>query len=593
MRYLAALMVLFWAAAASAQTAYPPQGWLDRPSPLASPFAQPGGELSMFIGQPPKSFNYYLENSLSAAYVFGLMYETLLGMNPITLEYEPGLAEQWTISSDKLTFTFKIREDARWSDGKPITAHDVKWTFDAIMNPANLTGVHKVSLTRFESPEVVDKQTIKFRALEVHWRNLLAVGGFHILPRHAFETLDFNRVNFEFPVVSGPYALTSHKEGASVTMSKRPDWWNQKAPSNKGLVNFDRLVFVFFADRGNAFENFLKQHMDVFPVYTARRWVIETQGERFSKNWIVKQGVRNLYPMGFQGFAMNMRKPPFDDLRVRKAMAHLLNRERMNSTLMYDQYQLLQSYFPDLYSPENPCPNPLTPFDKDKARKLLDDAGWKANPSTGFREKDGRRLLFRFLTRSAETDNFLAIFREDLKDVGVEMVIDKKDWAAWMRDMDSFNYEMTWAAWGSSLYKDPEGMWASAEAERVSGNNLTGFKDSRVDELIEKQKAIFDVDARHEIVREIDRLVFDQYPYALLWNIDYVRLLYWNKFGTPPWVLPKYGTESSAMSYWWEDLDSVADLKDALKNGEPLPPKPASVNFFEVFTHEQQTSELY
>jgi len=114
-----------------------------------------------------------------------------------------------------------------------------------------------------------------------------------------------------------------------------------------------------------------------------------------------------------------------------------------------------------------------------------------------------------------------------------------------------------------------------------------------VDELIEKQKAIFDVDARHEIVREIDRLVFDQYPYALLWNIDYVRLLYWNKFGTPPWVLPKYGTESSAMSYWWEDLDSVADLKDALKNGEPLPPKPASVNFFEVFTHEQQTSELY
>ncbi len=588
MRYLAFFLTLFFAVAASAQTTYPLKGWVDEPSPLASEFAQPGGELSFFIGQAPKSFNYYLENSVSAAYVFGLMYESLLNMNALTLEYEPGLAEQWTISDDKLSFTFKIREDAKWSDGQPITAHDVKWTFDAIMNPANLTGVHKVSLARFESPEVIDEQTIRFRALEVHWKNLLAAGGFHILPKHAFKELDFNRVHFEFPVVSGPYNLSEHKEGSSATMSKRDNWWNRHAPSNKGLVNFDRLVFVFFADRGNAFENFLKQHMDIFPVYTARRWVVETRGERFTKNWIVKQGVKNLYPMGFQGFAMNSRKPPFDDVLVRKAMAHLINRERMNSTLMYDQYQMLNSYFPDLYSPENPCPNPLTPFDKDKARKLLDEAGWKTNPATGLREKDGKRLLFRFLTRSEDSDKFLAIFREDLKDVGVEMVIDKKDWAAWMRDMDSFNYEMTWAAWGASLYKDPEGMWASAEADRVSGNNITGFKDKRVDELIEKQKTLFDVDARHEIVREIDRLVFEQYPYALLWNIDFVRLLYWNKFGMPPWVLPKYGTDSSVLTYWWKDEDCAADLFDALKSGMPLPPKPASVNFFDFFKNDLQ-----
>ncbi|MDI6796765.1 MAG: extracellular solute-binding protein, partial [Desulfatibacillaceae bacterium] len=533
-------------------------------------------------------FNYYLENSVSAAYVFGLMYESLLNMNALTLEYEPGLAEQWTISDDKLSFTFKIRQDARWSDGQPITAHDVKWTFDAIMNPANLTGVHKVSLARFQTPEVIDELTIRFNALEVHWKNLLAASGFHILPKHAFKDLDFNRVHFEFPVVSGPYNLSEHREGSSVTMTRRDDWWSRSAPSNKGLVNFDRLVFVFFADRGNAFENFLKRHMDIFPVYTARRWVVETRGERFAKNWIVKQGVKNLNPMGFQGFAMNSRKPPFDDVLVRKAMAHLINRERMNSTLMYDQYQMLNSYFPDLYSPENPCPNPLTPFDKDEARKLLDEAGWQTNPATGMREKDGRRLLFRFLTRSADSDKFLAIFREDLKDVGVEMVIDKKDWAAWMRDMDSFNYEMTWAAWGASLYKDPEGMWASAEADRVSGNNITGFKDKRVDELIEKQKTLFDVDARHEIARKIDQLVFEQYPYALLWNIDFVRLLYWNKFGSPPWVLPKYGMDSSVLTYWWEDEDCAADLKDALKSGMPLPPKPAFVNFFDSFTNDHQ-----
>jgi microcin C transport system substrate-binding protein len=169
--------------------------------------------------------------------------------------------------------------------------------------------------------------------------------------------------------------------------------------------------------------------------------------------------------------------------------------------------------------------------------------------------------------------------------VGIELKINKKDWAAWARDMDEFNFQMTWAAWTSSIFKDPQGMWSSKEAERKGGSNITGFKSRRVDELIEKQKSIFDINVRNKINREIDLIIYSQVPYVLLWNINYHRLLYWNKFGTPEWMVPKYGDEYSPIAYWWIDEDSLADLKDAMQSGSPLPARPATINFDEIFKH--------
>ncbi|MBT7061075.1 MAG: ABC transporter substrate-binding protein [Lentisphaerae bacterium] len=561
---------------------FPPAGWEDTPDPLAGEYATVGGEVVDYAGQSPKSLNYYLDNNVFTARVFGVMYETLIDMNPLTLEYEPYLARQWTISEDKKVFTFKIDPRARWSDGVEITAHDVLWTYQAVMDPKNMTGVHKGSLERLEVPEVLDKHTIRFTAKEVHWRNLGTSGGFYILPKHVFAESDFNKINFEFPVVSGPYRIGELKEGLYATLERREDWWRRAFPSSRGKGNFQRIKYKFFADRPNAFEAFKKGEIDVFAVYTSYIWVNETQGEKFDRNWIVKQKIYNHHPIGFQGFAMNMRRFPFDDRRVRKAMAHLLDRDKMNRTLMYNKYFLHRSYYEDLYHGGVSCPNTSTVFSKDAARALLAEAGWQANAETGILEKDGKPFRFKFLTRSASSEKFLAIYGEDLKDVGIEMAIDKKDWAAWAKDMDDFSYEMTWAAWGAGLFKDPELMWASKEADRKGGNNITGFKNARVDELVEKQKTIFDVASRHAICREVDALIFNDFPYVLLWNIDYVRLLYWNKFGVPDTVLSKYGTEST--SYWWYDEDAAAELSAVQKSGEALPRKLEVVTFDDAFS---------
>lgn len=562
---------------------FPERDWKDRYNPIIDPNAEVGGKFTAFASQYPKSFNYYLDNNVLNARLFGLIFESLLSIHPVNLSHQPGLAKEWQISEDKKTFTFQIDENAKWSDGKPVTAADVMWTFEAIMKPENLTGPHKVSLERFEAPKHLEDGRIEFKANQVHWRNLLSLGSFTILPSHIFSNRDFNKINFGFPVVSGLYQFGEIKEGQYVRLERRDNWWAKNMKRNQGSGNFQTLEFRFYAERETAFEAFRKGEIDFFAVYTSHRWVQQTFGEVFKRNQIIKQEVYNYNPVGFQGFAMNMRREPFGDLKVRKALAHLLDRRTMNATLMHNQYFLHRSYYEDLYNPSHPCMNPIIEFNKEEARRLLNEAGWKANPTTGILEKGEKTFQIKFLTRSTAAEKFLVIFKEDLRDVGIIMEIDRKDWAAWARDMDEYNFDMTWAAWGAGIWKDPESMWHSKEAVRPSGNNITGFSNNRVDELIDQQREIFDVNLRNEVLREIDGIVTNNIPYILLWNINYTRLLYWNKFGMPDSVLNMYGDEDSAYTYWWLDPDSEADLAESKQTGHRLPSKPFKIIFDELF----------
>ncbi len=562
-------------AVAGAGEVFPREGWEEAPNPLASERAEKGGLLVAYMGPYPKSFNYYLDQNVMSAELFGNFFETLMTQHPLTLEMEPLLAARCELGDDRRTFTFTMNPQARWSDGRPVTAEDVRWTFAAVMDPRHLTGPHKIGLERFDPPEVLDETTIRFTAREEHWQNLLTLAGLQVLPKHAFEGRDFNLQNFEFPVVSGPYRLGRLQEGLQVTLKRRADWWAGGLPRFRHVFNFDRLLFRFFEGRENAFEAFKKGEIDLFPVYTAHVWENQTGGERYDRNWIVKQRIENLNPVGFQGLALNLRRPPLDDVRVRRALAHLYHRERMNDTIMYNAYVLHRSYYEDLYDEAHPCANEFLAFDKEKARALLAEAGWTADAATGLLVKDGRPLRLRYLSRGGTDDKFTAIFQEDLKDVGIELVVDKKDWAAWSKDMEEYHFDMTWAAWSAGLFKNPESMWHSKEADRPSGQNITGFRHPEVDALIEAQRTEFDVQKRHEMVRQIDAILAQEVPYVLLWFNRGTRLLWWNQFGMPDAPLGKYGDERSAHAYWWYDADAAADLAHARKLGRALPPRPA------------------
>ena len=560
---------------------HPAADWVEKPDPYASPYARRGGTFRLNGAQPPKSFNAYVDNNNYSAMVMDLLYGKLLGMDSATSELVPSLARKWSVSDDGREFTFVLDGRATWSDGAPVTAEDVKWTFDAVMDPKSDTGPWKSMLGFFESPVVVDARTVRFVKKgdsPRDWRDILNCSSFWILPKHAFGKTDFNKLNLVGAVSGDAYQIVRAEPQVETELRRHGRWWAQDLPQNRGTKNFDRILVRYFAENENAFEALKKRKIDYYPVYTVRLYEQETDGEAFKRNELLKRRVRNRAPMGFQGFAMNMRRPPFDDVRVRRAMAALVDRETMNRTMMNNAYFLLRSYYTDLYDAAHPCPNELHAFDPAKAERLLGEAGWRRDAADGKLKKDGRPFAFAFLSRGATEDKFLALFDQELRKLGIAMSIVRKDFASWMRDMDSFSYDMTWAAWGAGTVKYPELSWLGAEADRKGSNNITGFKSAEVDRLIAAEKGMDDAAARLDIYRKIDSLVAAEVPYVLLWQTDSTRLLYWNKFGMPKTVLSPYEREESALAYWWYDEDRAAELDRAIRENGFLPTLPETVS---------------
>ena len=596
----AAFAAVLMAAAAQADTVYPAEGWTDRPDPCASPLARRGGSIRFNGAQYPKSFNNYVDPNSYTEMTFGLMYETLLTTDSVTSDYAPGLARRWTVSDDLRVFTFEIDPAAKWSDGEPVSAEDVIWTFDTIMDPANLAGSFSSLLIGFERPEALGAESVSPSGRKFHrtvrfrwkdktpsWRALLNCGTFFILPRHAFENRKFIEIDMTGAVVSGPYRLAETEYQVQAVFKRRADWWREGTPGAAHLANFDTIVMRYYSGNENAFEALLKKKIDVYAAYSAHIFMNETLGRKFTRNWIAKRVVSNHKPSGFQGFAMNLRKPIFADVRVRRALAMLVDRETMNRTLMYGSYFLHKSYLEQLYDEAHPCTNRTYRFDPPAARKLLAEAGWTMNPETGVLEKDfpgAGKVPFRFtfLSREQSDGKFLALFAATLRECGIEMSVTRKDFAGWQRDMESFSFDMTWASWGPALFPCPRPMWDSREADSKSSINLCGFRNARVDELLKAEDREFDRARREDILREIDRILVDECPYILLWNTSSTRLLYWNKFGTPDAVLPKFGNETAIPVYWWADPGREEDLAEAEAGNLVLPRLRLDVVYDEV-----------
>jgi microcin C transport system substrate-binding protein len=290
---------------------------------------------------------------------------------------------------------------------------------------------------------------------------------------------------------------------------------------------------------------------------------------------VVKQRVYNREPKGFQGFAINLRRLLVQDVRVREALCHLLNRELMNQKLMYNEYFLLNSYYPDLY-PDNLNPDvPLRKYDPDKARALLNDAGWRVD-SDGFLQKDGKPFEISFLTSGVDLRH-LNIYVEDLKKVGIKAGIEQLSLSSVRKKIDNQEFDLYWINWGAGRLRDPESSWHSSYANQIATNNLSGVQDPTIDGLIEAQKTEMSLDARNEILKKIDKRLNEIIPYVFLWQADHNRILYWNRFGTPKYVFDKFNRENVITTYWWIDPEKDRQRKDAMKNNTSLPSAPERI----------------
>ena len=537
--------------------------------PVANKDARPCGAITLWGSAMPKSFNMWEDYNSFSAELMGMMFEPLVSLHT-TEDREVGiLADSWTVGEDGKTFTFHVDPRARWSDGKPVTAEDVQYYYDVIMDEKNLTPIFKVGLSRFDRPEVLDAQTIKMTAKEIHWGNFWEAAGMLAFPKHVWQGKDFNQIRYEFPVVSGPYKIKTFREDRYVELARRSDWWGFKKNWNRGKYNFQKIRYRFMNDQTKALEAFKKQDFNVYAIYTSSIWMKQTDFDAVQKGWAVKQRVFNKEPMGFQGMAINLRKPEYQDVRIRKALSMLLNREQMNEKYMFGQYFLLNSYYPDLW-PNNRNPNAVQyGYNPDEARALFAEAGYKVN-ADGVLEKDGKPFKINFIT-SSEDLRHLTLFQEDLKKVGVVATIEKMSQSTLRKRLDDADFDLYWVNWGAGRLRDPEASWHSSTANQKGTNNLTGLQDAVVDSLINLQKTEFDLAKRNEILRALDNRLAEIVPYVLLWQCDHHRILYWNRYGMPEKVLDNFNREDAIPVYWWLDPAKSIALDDAMAQGKSLP----------------------
>lgn len=536
--------------------------------PIASPNAVFGGTLNLWGGPAPKNLNYWINPSSGAAAVSGLLFEQLVSLHSIEDKPVGVLAESWEISDDQITFTFKLNPKAKWSDGKGITAEDVQFYYDVIMNKSNMTPAFRASLSKFKRPIVVDTHTIRFEATSNHWQNFWSAAECSAFPKHMWKDKDFNEIKFDFEVVSGPYKISKLRKNRSVELERRHDWWGDNLAYNYGKFNFQRIKYKYMEDRVKTLEAFKKGDLDVYPIFTASIWMKQTNFEAVEKGWVNRERIYNKRPIGGQGFAINLREDKFKDIKIREALTLLLDRQKINDKFMYNQYFMLNSYFPDLYK-GNQNPNiKIEEYQPEKARALFKEAGYLVNDK-GQLEKDGKVFSISFLT-AMEDLRHLEVYTSALKAIGVDAKIEKSNNPTIQKRLESFDFEMFWTAWGAGRLRDPEAKWHSKYSDEKNSINYPGFKNAAVDSLIELQKTEQSLSKRNQYMIEMDEILFRQRPYVLLWNNDHNRLLSWNQYSRPELPLGKFGDADEVITYWWLDPQKSKDLEKAKQSGNAL-----------------------
>ena len=543
------------------------------------------GTLRLLGPEHNSGFNY----GIVGPYV----YETLLTLHPTTLGYFPGLATHWQISDDKMNYRFRINPNARWSDGQPVVADDVVATWNLAMDKGTQDPSAQLVYGKFERPVAESKYIVSVKSKQLNWRNFLYFSqSLLIFPAHVLKNVDgatyVRDYNFKTLPGSGPYAINESDvvKGKSVTVRRRKDYWAEKDRRNVGLNNFDEVRAILVRDQTLAFEMFKKGDLDYYSVNISREWVEELNFDRVQRGMIQKVKIFNDYPIGVSGIALNMRKAPFDDIRVRRALAAFLNRDILIEKLFYKEYLPQHSYHAGgIY--ENPN-NPKNSYDPSAGLKLLADAGWNTRDGQGRLVKNGRPLIIELLYADKGSERWMTIYQEDLRKVGITLNLRLVTGETFFKLLMQRKFDVADMAWGGLTFPNPETSISSSLADVENNNNITGFKNKRVDELLPIYDREFDQQKRIAIIREIDGILANEHHYILKWQAPFFRIAYWNKFGHPEGYISRTGDTGDMTGLWWIDPRKAAELDRAMRDTSvKFPAVPLENRYWQEYAKKQ------
>ena len=379
--------------------------------------------------------------------------------------------------------------------------------------------------------------------------------------------------NFKLIPGTGPYILNESdiEKGRSVTLRRRKDYWAEKYRSNIGQFNIDEIKRVVVRDENLAIEMLKKGELDYYYVAgNPQVWMERFNTETVQRGMLVKRAVFNNTPASLAYIGFNMRRKPFDDVRVRKAFTLLFNREQIIEKLFYGLYKPIRSYYPATVY-ENPN-NPKNTYDPAEAFRLLAEAGWKDRDAQGRLTKDGRPLQVELLYSRQVFEPWLTVYQEDLRKVGITANLRLVTFETGVKLVMQRQFEYFVGAWGAgSVFPSPRSNCHSETADVENTNNITGLKDKRVDDVIERYDVSFDSNQRIELLKELDGLLASQYIYTLRWYDPAERFVFWNKFGMPNGTLSRVGDYSGTLmpgipQLWWVDPEKSQKLEQAMRD---------------------------
>jgi len=571
-----------------------------KPTILGSRHAKKGG--TFVYGDPgyPATLRTEGEN---ANYVITwmlqmLIYETLLSLDPVTLEYVPSLADKWCITEDKKTYFYHINPAAKWQDEKPVTAFDIVATYDLLTDEGiRYPFTNDLYRNKYARPIALSASIVMVETKILQWSLFLYFSqSFSILPEHIIGKITaseyMKEYNNKMMVGSGPYMFESAIPNQSIVLKRDTNWWATNLKRNQGLYNFDRFKYVFYTDETLLEENFKKGAVDAFLTHSTKlqKWVKDFTPEKMNSikyNHIIKQKVYNDSPKGTYGYHFNMRAEPFNDIRVRKAFCLLLDREKMIEKLFFGETKHMDSYFSNLpYENKN---NPKTRYNPTEAIKLLEEAGYsqKNLNEEGYIVKDGKVFELNLNVYITDDTRVETLFQEELQKAGIKINLKNVTWASHTKEIADRNFKIARMGFTGLLFPNPESGYHSKYADKKNNNNIWGIKNKRVDEICEQNNLEFDIKKRIKLIQELDSILVNEYLAALFWYQDNIKMLYWNKFGTPEFVLARYESyyylEYQIVTYWWYDEKADKALQEAKGKEVMLPGRPSEVRYWEKY----------
>lgn len=524
------------------------------------------------------SLNPFINKGVAAENV-GSIYDTLMRQSLDEPFTEYGLvAGKIEKAPDNSWVRFYLRPEARFHDGHPMRADDVVWTFNTLVSQG--APLYKVYYGDVAEVIAEDPLKVLFKFKHKNNRELpLILGQLPVLPKHWYENREFNRGNLEIPLGSGPYRLAEVKAGRSVRFERVKDYWAKDLPINRGMFNFDVMTFDYYRDSTVALEALKAGQFDYNLEMAAKNWANAYNVPAVREGRLIKEELPNGNPTGMQGFVFNLRKPMFQDVRVRKALSLLLDYEWTNKQLFNGAYTRTSSYFEnsDMAATQPATPDELKILEplrgkipeqaftevfknpvsdgsgmireqQRQAYKLLQEAGWKIVDDKMV-DAQGKPVVIEFLLAQTEFERVLLPFKRNLADLGIELTLRRVEVPQYINRLRSRDFDMIVSGFpqSSSPGNEQREFWTSGAADNPGSRNFIGLRDPAIDQLVEQ---LINADSRQSLInhaRALDRVL--QWGYYVIpnWHIKTWRVAYWNHIGHPK-VSPKYDV---GIDTWW------------------------------------------